>query len=149
MKKLFLGPGAVIVMILIMAATAFQGMLFPGNNFDRVYPVNFKEYQALAQVRQDITIAHGNISKAISWIIVFDTDKQKVEKLADEQRRLVAAIDERLTKLIIALDQNQKRTQKTSNTVRPFERLPTDGSCRAFEDHVRLLFGGNDGGRRT
>jgi len=138
MKKLFLGPGAVILLMLIMAAIAFQGLLFLESNLDRVYQVNVKEYHALAQVRQDLTTVHGNISKAISWIIVFDTDKQKVAKLADDQRQLLIANGEKLTKLINALDENQeerKKLQKLSGHLKDYRQTALAVLSKATSDY--------------
>jgi methyl-accepting chemotaxis protein len=99
MKKLLVGPGVVIILMLVMAVLSFQGMISQKNALSRIYQVNFKGYQDFARMHQEMEAVQGNINKMINWITV-NTEKTKVAELVKTQQQVMAANVEKLDGIV-------------------------------------------------
>lgn len=64
-KKLLIGPGVVTILMLVMAGLSFQGMASQKNALSSIYQINFRDYQALARIHQEMESVQGNINKII------------------------------------------------------------------------------------
>jgi hypothetical protein len=88
MKKLLVGPGVVIFLMLIMAGLAFHGLSSEKKALSRIYQNNFKDYQVLAQISEELVTVHGNINKLINWINI-NTNQASVGELTKTQNQLI------------------------------------------------------------
>ncbi|OPL16860.1 MAG: hypothetical protein AVO39_00890 [delta proteobacterium MLS_D] len=127
MKKLLVGPGAVVILVLVMAALSFQGMVSQKNALSRIYQVNFKDYQALAQIHQEMEAVQGNINKMINWITV-NTEKTKIGGLVKTQQQVMAANIEKIDKMIkkSAAAEETKKLRNLAILLKDYQKVAKD-----------------------
>ncbi len=99
MKKLLAGPLVVVLFLLVLAAMTYRGLVSQRTALSEIYLGEFKDYQTLAKVQQELGAVHGNINKLMNWINS-NTNKTKVEELAKAQGKLLAANQETLEKFL-------------------------------------------------
>jgi methyl-accepting chemotaxis protein len=116
MKKLLVGPVVVILFMLFLAGLSYQGLLAQKNALSEIYQGKFKDYQTLAQIRQELGTVHANINKLMNWINS-NTDKTRVEVLAKAQNKLITANLEGLEKFLKKSGRGAEEAKKLQTLV--------------------------------
>ena len=84
MKKLLIGPLVVIVFLLFLAGMAYWGLSDQKQSLATIYQGEFKDYQEVSSIQQEITAFHANVNKLMNWINS-NTNKDRVEDLGKSQ----------------------------------------------------------------
>ncbi len=91
-KKLFVGPLLVMLFLILMGLLSYSGLTSQKSSVEDIFNNRFKGYQASAGMLKDLSQAHANLYKVISWANA-QYDEKKVEALGKEQ---LAVIDRTL-----------------------------------------------------
>jgi methyl-accepting chemotaxis protein len=91
-KKLFVGPLLVMLFLTLMGLLSYSGLTSQKSSIEDIFNNRFKGYQASAGILKDLSQAHANLYKVISWANA-QYDEKKVEALGKEQ---LAVIDRTL-----------------------------------------------------
>jgi len=91
-RKLFIGPLLVMLFLILMGLLSYSSLTSQRASVEDIFNNRFKGYQASAGMLKDISQAHANLYKVISWANA-QYDEKKVEALGKEQ---IAVIDRTL-----------------------------------------------------
>jgi len=116
MKKLLVGPGVVIFLMLIMAGLSFHGLSSEKKALSGIYQNNFKDYQVLAQIREELGTVHGNINKLINWINI-NANQARVDELAKAQNQLIIANLESLDRFLKKTGRGAEETKNIQSLI--------------------------------
>ncbi|HTZ40277.1 MAG TPA: methyl-accepting chemotaxis protein [Syntrophales bacterium] len=84
-KKLLIGPVAVSLLLLLLAAGTYHGLSSQKADLDDMYNNNFKGYQNSSEIANTIANVHANLYKVVSWAGA-NYETAKVEALGKEQK---------------------------------------------------------------
>ena len=87
-KKLFVGPLLVMLFLILMGLLSYTGLTSQKSAVEEIFNNRFKGYQASAGMLKDLSQAHANLYKVISWANA-QYDEKKVEALGKEQLAIV------------------------------------------------------------
>jgi methyl-accepting chemotaxis protein len=87
-KKLFIGPLLVMLFLAVMGLLSYSGLTSQKASVEDIFNNRFKGYQTSAGILKDISQAHANLYKVISWANA-NYDEQKVEALGKEQLAVI------------------------------------------------------------
>jgi methyl-accepting chemotaxis protein len=87
-RKLFIGPMLVMLFLVVMGLLSFSGLTNQRASVEDIFNVRFKGYQASAGFLKDLSQAHANLYKVISWANA-NYDEKKVEALGKEQLAVI------------------------------------------------------------
>jgi methyl-accepting chemotaxis protein len=116
MKKLLIGPGAIIILMLIMAMLSFQGLSSEKKALSDIYQNNFKDYQTIAQISEELGTVSGNINKLLNWINI-KSNQTRVDELAKSQNRILSANIERLEQFSRKTGRSAEETQNIKGLI--------------------------------
>jgi methyl-accepting chemotaxis protein len=116
MKKMLIGPLVVLTFLMLMGWMAYRGMVDQKNALADVYQGEFKDYQLLAKVIQELTATHGNINKLMNWINS-NTNKTRVEELGRAQGKTLAGTAEQLNKFLSQANHNEEEKKKLQSAL--------------------------------
>jgi methyl-accepting chemotaxis protein len=91
-RKLFIGPLLVMLFLVAMGLLSYSGLTSQKSAVEDIFNNRFKGYQTSAGILKDLSQAHANLYKVISWANA-QYDEKKVEALGKEQ---LAVIDRTL-----------------------------------------------------
>ncbi len=91
-RKLFIGPLLVMLFLIVMGLLSYSGLTSQKASVEDIFNNRFKGYQTSAGILKDLSQAHANLYKVISWANA-QYDEKKVEALGKEQ---LAVIDRTL-----------------------------------------------------
>ena len=100
-KKLKLSSGTCLVFMLLLGIVAYNGLHIQKTSINDIYTVRFKAYQTCAPVFTEITKAHSDLYKLLSWVNAKYEDK-KISELGKDILGHLKESGERLTKLMNA-----------------------------------------------
>ncbi len=84
-KKLLIGPVAVSLFLLLLAAGTYHGMTSQKAAMDDIYNNRFQGYQNSSEISRTIANVHANLYKVVSWAGA-NYETSKVEALGKEQK---------------------------------------------------------------
>ncbi len=84
-KKLLIGPVAVSLFLLLLAAGTYHGMTSQKEAMDDIYNNRFQGYQNSSEISRTIANVHANLYKVVSWAGA-NYEAAKVEALGKEQK---------------------------------------------------------------
>jgi methyl-accepting chemotaxis protein len=87
-RKLFIGPLLVMLFLILMGLLSYSGLTSQKASVEDIFNNRFKGYQTSAGILKDISQAHANLYKVISWANA-QYDEKKVEALGKEQLAVV------------------------------------------------------------
>ena len=91
-RKLFIGPLLVMFFLVLMGILSYTGLTNQKAAVENIFTDRFKGYQTSAGILKDLSQAHANLYKVISWANA-NYDEKKVEALGKEQ---IAVVDRTL-----------------------------------------------------
>ena len=94
-RKLFIGPLLVMLFLILMGLLSYSGLTSQKASVEDIFNNRFKGYQTSAGILKDLSQAHANLYKVISWANA-QYDEKKVEALGKDQ---LAVIDRTLKKM--------------------------------------------------
>ena len=128
MKKLLVGPLVVILFVLFLAGMAYRGLVGQKKALADIYQVEFKDYQAFANILQDIGAIHGNVNKLMNWINT-NTDKTRVEELEKAQGaalgKNVGLVDKLLQRPGLEAEE-KKKLQTALDQLKAYQKVALD-----------------------
>ncbi|HET6491097.1 MAG TPA: methyl-accepting chemotaxis protein [Syntrophales bacterium] len=87
-RKLFVGPLLVMLFLILMGLLSYSGLTSQKSAVENIFNNRFKGYQASAGMLKDLSQAHANLYKVISWANA-QYDEKKVEALGKEQLAVI------------------------------------------------------------
>jgi methyl-accepting chemotaxis protein len=84
-KKLLIGPVAVSLFLLLLAAGTYHGMTSQKAAMDDIYNNRFQGYQNSSEISRSIANVHASLYKVVSWAGA-NYESAKVEALGKEQK---------------------------------------------------------------
>jgi methyl-accepting chemotaxis protein len=84
-KKLLIGPVAVSLFLLLLAAGTYHGMTSQKAAMDDIYNNRFQGYQNSSEISRTIANVHANLYKVVSWAGA-NYEAAKVDALGKEQK---------------------------------------------------------------
>ncbi len=85
-QKLFIGPLLVMLFLILMGLLSYSGLTSQKASVEDIFNNRFKGYQASAGMLKDLSQAHANLYKVISWANA-QYDEKKVEALEKSSSR--------------------------------------------------------------
>jgi methyl-accepting chemotaxis protein len=87
-RKLFIGPLLVMLFLIAMGLLSYSGLTSQKASVEDIFNNRFKGYQTSAGILKDLSQAHANLYKVISWANA-NYDEKKVEALGKAQLTVV------------------------------------------------------------
>jgi methyl-accepting chemotaxis protein len=84
-KKLLIGPVAVSLFLMLLAAGTYHGLNSQKEDMNDMYSNHFKGYQNSSEISHTISNVHANLYKVVSWAGA-NYETVKVEALGKEQK---------------------------------------------------------------
>jgi len=84
-KKLLIGPVAVSLFLMLLAAGTYHGLNSQKEDMDEMYSNHFKGYQNSSEISHAIANVHANLYKVVSWAGA-NYETAKIEALGKEQK---------------------------------------------------------------
>ena len=122
--KLLLAPGLVLVLLLMLSAAAYYGMVRQNASLENMVQVRAARLKAAADVSGDAKHAHANIYQLLAWVNG-SFAKNRLDALTADIGRKHAAIKAQLTALAKVSD--------------PAERKLVDASAKALEAYRKSV----------
>jgi methyl-accepting chemotaxis protein len=122
--KLLLAPGVVLVLLTLLSAAAYYGMVRQNASLEHMVQVRAARLQAVADVAGEARFAHSNIYQLLAWVNG-SFAQNRLSALTADIHRKHAAIKDRLGKM----------AQGASEA----ERGPLDASSKAWEAYRKAV----------
>ena len=97
-QKLLLAPGLVLVLLTLLSAAAYYGMVRQNASLEHMVQVRAARLQAVADVAGEARFAHANIYQLLAWVNG-SFAKNRLDALTADIHRKHAAIKDKLDKL--------------------------------------------------
>ncbi|MEH6436960.1 methyl-accepting chemotaxis protein [Massilia sp. DD77] len=97
-QKLLLAPGMVLVLLTLLSAAAYYGMVRQNASLEHMVQVRAARLQAVADVAGDARFAHANIYQLLAWVNG-SFARNRLDALTADIHRKHAAIKDKLGKL--------------------------------------------------
>ena len=97
-QKLLLAPGLVLVLLTLLSAAAYYGMVRQNASLEHMVQVRAARLQAVADVAGDARFAHANIYQLLAWVNG-SFARNRLDALGAQIHRKHAGIKDRLDKL--------------------------------------------------
>lgn len=96
-QKLLLAPGLVLVLLTLLSAAAWYGMVRQNASLEHMVQVRAARMEAMADIAAEARFAHANIYQLLAWVNGSFAEN-RLKALSSSIERKHAAIDERLKK---------------------------------------------------
>ncbi|MBQ5946319.1 methyl-accepting chemotaxis protein [Massilia sp. ST3] len=123
-QKLLLAPGMVLVLLTLLSAAAYYGMVRQNASLEHMVQVRAARLQAVADVAGDARFAHANIYQLLAWVNG-SFARNRLDALTADIHRKHAAIKDKLGKL--------------AELAEPSERAPIDASLAALAAYRKAV----------
>ncbi len=127
-KKLLIGPVAVSLLLLLLAAGTYHGLSSQKADMDDMYNNNFKGYQNSSEIANTIANVHANLYKVVSWAGA-NYETAKVEALGKEQKASIEKTIAFVQKLLkdAAITPEEKKLYEATMTNLKAYQVPAVG----------------------
>jgi hypothetical protein len=122
--KLLLAPGLVLVLLTMLSAAAYYGMVRQNDSLEHMVQVRAHRLQSVADVAGDARFAHANIYQLLAWVNG-SFAASRLAALTDDIHKKHAAIGAKLGEL--------------SKLAEPSERTALEGSLAALASYRKLV----------
>jgi methyl-accepting chemotaxis protein len=122
--KLLLAPGLVLVLLMLLSAAAYYGMVRQNASLEHMVQVRAARLQAVADVAGEARFAHANIYQLLAWVNG-SFAKNRLDALTADIHKKHAGIKTRLDEL--------------SRLAVPSERAPIENSLAALASYRKMV----------
>jgi len=123
-QKLLLAPGLVLVLLTLLSAAAYYGMVRQNASLEHMVQVRAARLQAVADVAGEARFAHANAYQLLAWVNG-SFAQNRLAALTDDIARRHAGIAERLGRI--------------ARMAEPAERAPIEASLGVLERYRKAI----------